>query len=75
MGLSAEQTLSHAAIAGGTMKAPERIDLNLEQVDELLKLVQSGCLQTGDYQLIKAMLDPIEQLSCFSFFRFDDDSI
>ncbi len=61
MGLSAEQTLSHAAIAGGTMKAPQRIDLNLEQVDDLLKRVESGCLQDGDYQLIKAMVDVDEK--------------
>jgi len=45
------------------MKAPERIDLNLEQVDDLLKRVESGCLQTGDYQLIKAMVETIELLS------------
>jgi transposase len=63
MGLSAEQTLSHAVIPGGTMKAPQRIDLNLEQVDDLLKRVESGCLQAGDYQLIKAMVETIELLS------------
>ena len=63
MGLSAEQTLSHAVIAGGAMKAPERIDLNLEQVDDLLKRVESGCLQDGDYQIIKAMVQTIELLS------------
>jgi hypothetical protein len=63
MGLSAEQTLSHAAIAGGAMKAPERIDLNLEQVDDLLKRVESGCLQAGDYEIIKAMVETIELLS------------
>jgi transposase len=45
------------------MKAPERIDLNLEQVDELLKRVESGCLQDGDYQIIKAMVQTIELLS------------
>ena len=63
MGLSAEQTLSHAVIAGDTMKAPERIDLNLEQVDDLLKRVESGCLQAGDYEIIKAMVQTIELLS------------
>jgi len=63
MGLSAEQTLSHTVIAGDTMKAPERIDLNLEQVDELLKRVESGCLQAGDYEIIKAMVQTIELLS------------
>ena len=45
------------------MKAPERIDLDLEQVDDLLKRVESGCLQAGDYQLIKAMVQTIELLS------------
>src|SRR5210317_2443552 len=63
MGLSAEQTLSHAAIAGGAMKTPERIDVNLEQVDDLLKRVESGCLQAGDYEIIKAMVQTIELLS------------
>ena len=63
MGLSAAQTLSHAVIAGGVMKAPERIDLNLEQVDDLLKRVESGCLQAGDYEIIKAMVQTIELLS------------
>jgi len=63
MGLSAEQTLSHDVIDGGTMKAPERIDLNLEQVADLLKRVESGCLQAGDYEIIKAMVQTIELLS------------
>jgi len=63
MGLSVEQTLPHAAIAGGSMKAPEQIDLNLEQVNELLKRVEAGCLQDGDYQIIKAMAQTIELLS------------
>jgi hypothetical protein len=63
MGLSAEQTLSHTVIAGGAMKAPERIDLNLEQVDDLLMRVESGCLQDGDYEIIKAMVQTIELLS------------
>jgi len=45
------------------MKAPQRIDLNLEQVDELLKRVQTGCLQDGDYEIIKAMVETIELLS------------
>jgi hypothetical protein len=63
MGLSAEQTLSHTVIAGGAMKTPQRIDLNLEQVDELLKRVQTGRLQEGDYEIIKAMVETIELLS------------
>jgi transposase len=45
------------------MKAPQRIDLNLEQADALLKRVETGCLQDGDYQLIKAMVQTIELLS------------
>ncbi len=45
------------------MKAPQRIDLNLEQVDELLKRVEAGCLQDGDYEIIKAMVQTIELLS------------
>ena len=45
------------------MKTPQRIDLNLEQVDELLKRVQTGRLQEGDYEIIKAMVETIELLS------------
>jgi hypothetical protein len=45
------------------MKTPQRIDLNLEQVDELLKRVEAGYLQDGDYQIIKAMAQTIELLS------------
>jgi hypothetical protein len=45
------------------MKAPQRIDLNREQTDALLKRVQSGCLQDGDYEIIKAMVETIELLS------------
>ena len=63
MGLSAEQTLPHAVIAGDVMKDPQRIELNLEQVDDLLKRVKTGCLQDGDYQIIKAMAQTIELLS------------
>ena len=45
------------------MKAPQRIDLNREQTDALLKRVQSGCLQDGDYEIIKAMVETIELLN------------
>ena len=45
------------------MKAPERIDLDLEQIDALLKRVESGTLQDGDYQIIKAMVETIHLLS------------
>jgi len=45
------------------MKTPQRIDLDLEQVDALLKRVESGTLQDGDYQIIKAMVETIHLLS------------
>ena len=45
------------------MKSPERIDLDLEQVDALLKRVESGSLQPGDYEIIKAMVETIHLLS------------
>jgi hypothetical protein len=45
------------------MKAPERIDLDLDQVDALLKRVENGTLQDGDYQIIKAMVETIHLLS------------
>ena len=37
------------------MKAPKRIDLNLDQVDALLKRVEGGSLEESDYEIIKAM--------------------
>ena len=45
------------------MKAPQHIDLNLEQVDDLLKRVKAGRLQEGDYEIIKAMVETIHLLS------------
>lgn len=45
------------------MKAPERIDLNLDQIDALLKRVETGSLQNGDYEIIKAMVETIHLLS------------
>ncbi len=45
------------------MKKPERIDLNLDQVDALLKRVETGSLQEGDYEIIKAMVETIHLLS------------
>ena len=45
------------------MKTPKQIDLNLDEVDALLKRVQTGTLQDGDYQIIKAMVETIELLS------------
>lgn len=45
------------------MKAPKRIDLNLDQVDALLKRVESGSLKDSDYEVIKAMAETIHLLS------------
>jgi len=45
------------------MKKPKRIDLNLDQVDALLKRVETGSLQQGDYEIIKAMVETIHLLS------------
>jgi transposase len=45
------------------MKPPKRIDLDLGQVDALLKRVEAGSLQAGDYQLIKAMVETLHLLS------------
>jgi len=44
-------------------KSSERIDLDLEQVDALLKRVETGTLQEGDYEIIKAMVETIHLLS------------
>jgi len=45
------------------MKPPKRIDLDLKQVDALLKRVEAGTLQPEDYQIIKAMVETIHLLS------------
>ncbi len=45
------------------MKTPERIDLDLDQVEALLKRVETGSLQDGDYEIIKAMVETIHLLS------------
>jgi hypothetical protein len=45
------------------MKKPKRIDLNLDQMDALLKRVEIGSLQDGDYEIIKAMVETIYLLS------------
>ena len=44
------------------MKAPKRIDLNLEEVDALLERA-AGLLEKGDYEIIKGMTDTIRILS------------
>lgn len=44
------------------MKAPKRIDLNLEEVDALLER-SAGSLEKGDYEIIKGMADTIRILS------------
>ena len=45
------------------MKAPKRIDLNLQEVDALLERVAAGSLKEGDYEIIKAMAETIRVLS------------
>lgn len=45
------------------MKKPERIDLSQEELEALLLRVESGSLQPGDYELIKAMAETIAYLS------------
>jgi transposase len=45
------------------MKSPKRIDLDLEQVDALLKRVETNTLLPEDYQTIKAMVETIHLLS------------
>ena len=45
------------------MKELKRINLNLDQVDTLLKRVENGSLQEGDYEIIKAMAETIYLLS------------
>jgi len=45
------------------MKAPKQIDLDLDQVDALLKRVETGSLIDGDYQIIKTMVETIHLLS------------
>jgi transposase len=45
------------------MKQPKRIDLNLDQADALLKRVETGSYQEGDYEIIKAMVETIHLLS------------
>jgi hypothetical protein len=44
------------------LKTPERIDLDLDQVDSLLKRAEQA-LAPEDYQLIKAMVETIQLLS------------
>lgn len=45
------------------MKKPKRIDLDLEQVEALLKRVETGSYQDGDHDIIKAMAETIYLLS------------
>jgi len=45
------------------LKSPERINLDLKQVDALLKRVETGALKDGDYDIIKAMVETIHLLS------------
>jgi len=41
------------------MKKPEQMKLNLDEVESLIKRVEAGHLQDGDYEIIKSMADTI----------------
>jgi transposase len=45
------------------MNTPKRIDLTPEQLDALLKRVETGTLQDGDYEIIKGMAETLSLLS------------
>jgi transposase len=45
------------------MNMPKRIDIGPEQLDALLKRVETGALQDGDYEIIKAMAETLAFLS------------
>jgi hypothetical protein len=45
------------------MSPPKRIDLTPEQLDALLKRVEAGNIQEGDYEIIKAMAETLSFLS------------
>jgi len=45
------------------MSPPKRINLTPEQLDALLKRVETGTLQDGDYEIIKGMADTLSFLS------------
>lgn len=45
------------------MTKPKRIDISQQELDGLLKRAESGTLQQGDYEIIKAMADTILLLS------------
>ena len=45
------------------MNTPKRIDLTPQQLDALLKRVEAGILQDGDYEIIKGMAETLSFLS------------
>ena len=45
------------------MSPPKRIDLTTEQLDALLKRVEAGKLQDGDYEIIKGMAETLSFLN------------
>jgi len=45
------------------MNSPKRIDLTPQQLDALLKRVEAGTLQDGDYEIIKGMAETLSFLS------------
>jgi hypothetical protein len=48
---------------GYAMKAPKRIDLNLQEADALLERVAACSVKEGDYEIVKAMVETIRVLS------------
>jgi hypothetical protein len=42
-----------------SMKEPKQIKLDLDEIDALLKRVETGHLQDGDYEIIKSMAETI----------------
>ena len=45
------------------MTKPKRIDLTPQQLNALLKRVEAGTLQDGDYEIIKGMAETLSFLS------------
>jgi len=45
------------------MKRPQQFDLKAEELEALLARVEKGCLQEGDYEIIKALVETISLLS------------
>ena len=61
--LSVNHRFSPASMRRAAMNTPKRIDLTPEQLDALLKRVEAGTLQDGDYEIIKGMAETLSFLS------------